>query len=269
MSNIKVGIQTHCVREDFAEDPAKTLKRIADIGYEGIETTWGALKDAKVEDTSAEFYIQALKDANLKCFSIMISWNTIEDGELDTVIDYCKKLGCEVLIIGGGVAQLPWAENGVEYQKEVLEKMDAAVKKIQAAGLLTGFHNHDCDHTTTVDGEKAVFDFLMENTDDDYMMMIDTGNTQGGGADPIALIEKYPHRTQYVHFKGYSSELGYLTPIWQAEIDSDKLIDTLINKGNTRVFSIEFGKRGEYIPFERAEKSYEWLSAKLKEKGLI
>ena len=48
MSNIKVGIQTHAVREDFAEDPAKTLKRIADIGYQGIETTWGALKDAKV-----------------------------------------------------------------------------------------------------------------------------------------------------------------------------------------------------------------------------
>ncbi len=218
---------------------------------------------------SPEFYVKALKDAGIECFSIMIGWTTIENGELDRVIEYCQKLGCEVLIIGGGVAQLPWAEHGSEYQQEVMDKMNAAVKKIQAAGLLTGFHNHDCDHTTTVDGSKTVFDFLMENTNDDYMMMIDTGNTQGGNADPIALIEKYPHRTQYVHFKGYSSDLGYLTPIWQAEIDSDKLIDTLISKGDTRVFSIEFGKRGEYIPFERAEKSYEWLSAKLKQKGLI
>ena len=138
-----------------------------------------------------------------------------------------------------------------------------------AVGFLTGFHDHGGDHTTTVDGKKAVFDFLMENTGDDYMMMIDTGNAQGGGADPIALVEKYPHRTQYVHFKGYSTENGYLTPIWDAEIDSDKLIDTLISKGDTRVFSIEFGKRGDYVPFERAEKSYEWLSAKLKEKGII
>ena len=269
MSNIKIGLQVHAVREDFAEDPAKTLKRIAEIGYQGIEAAWGHLMDENIPDKSAEYYVKALKDANLECFSIMITWKTIVDEELDTVIEYCKKLGCEVLVIGGGVAQLPWTENGVEYQQEIMKQMNAAADKIRAAGLLTGFHNHDCDHTTTIDGSKPVFDFLMENTGDDYMMMIDTGNTQGGNADPIALIEKYPHRTQYVHFKGYSSELGYLTPVWEAEIDSNKLLDTLINVGDTRVFSIEFGKRGEYIPFERAEKSYEWLSAKLKEKGLI
>ncbi len=47
MSNIKIGLQTHSVREDFEADPVKALKRIADIGYQGIETTWAALKDAK------------------------------------------------------------------------------------------------------------------------------------------------------------------------------------------------------------------------------
>ena len=56
-------------------------------------------------------------------------------------------------------------------------------------------------------------------------------------------------------------------PVWEAEIDSDELIRTLIDDGGAKIFSIEFGKRGDYVPFERAEKSFEWLSAKLREKG--
>ena len=118
------------------------------------------------------------------------------------------------------------------------------------------------------DGEKSIFDYIFENADDDYMMMVDTGNAMGGNADPIEMIKKYPGRTEYVHFKGYSSAKDYLTPIWEAEIDSDELIRTLIEDGDAKIFSVEFGKRGDYVPFERAEKSFEWLSAKLKEKGI-
>ena len=198
----------------------------------------------------------------------MISWGNEVTEDLDEILDYCKKIKCETVVLGGGVAQLDYGETE-ESRMAVLVQVKAVAEKIRAAGFLTGFHNHDCDHLTTVDGSKSVFDFLFENTDDDYMMMIDTGNTQGGNADPIALIKKYPHRTPVAHFKGYSSEKKYLTPVWEAEIDSDELIRTLVEDGNVRIFSIEFGARGEYIPFERAEKSYQWLSAKLKEKGLI
>ena len=91
----------------------------------------------------------------------------------------------------------------------------------------------------------------------------------GGNADPIELIKKYPGRTEIAHFKGYSSELKYVTPVWKAEIDSDELIRTLVEDGKAQKFSIEFGARGDYVPFERAEQSYVWLCQKLKEKGLF
>ena len=99
--------------------------------------------------------------------------------------------------------------------------------------------------------------------------MIDTGNTQGGGADPIAYILKYPGRTQICHFKGYSPELKYLTPVWESSIDGDVLIDTLVTYGDAQILSVEFGARGDYIPMERAEKSYIWLSEKLRKKELL
>ena len=269
MKKITIGIQTHAVREDFSANPAETLQRIKALGYEGIETTWSALEGAKGGPCSdPEYFLGLLEQNGLQCFSVMLSWGGQVKEKLDGILDYCKKIKCETIVLGGGVAQLDYGETE-ESRLTILEEVKAVAAKIRAAGFRTGFHNHDCDHLTTVDGSKTVFDFLFENTGDDYMLMIDTGNTQGGDADPIELVKKYPHRTQIAHFKGYSSEKKYLTPVWEAEIDSDELIRTLVEDGDAEIFSIEFGARGEYIPFERAERSYQWLAAKLKEKGLI
>lgn len=269
MEKIKIGLQVHAVREDFAEKPAETLQKIADIGYQGVELNY----DGLMVERGADFYVKEIAKAGLECFSMMFSWNHIDDGQVDEVIEYCKKLKCPVIVLGGIKKEHFIEEPG--YKEKFLKEVKEAAEKIRAAGFKTGFHNHEIDHLMNTDGGmiaedggKSIFDYIFENADDDYMMMVDTGNAQGGGVDPIEMVKTYPHRTEYAHFKGYSSEKGYLTPVWEAEIDSDALIRTLIEDGDAKIFSVEFGKRGDYVPFERAQKSYEWLSAKLREKGL-
>ena len=264
MKKIKLGIQTHSVREDFAADPAATLLKIAEIGYSGIETTYGALQLTKYP---VDYHVEALKAANLECFSIMIGENDLKDEKLNEVIEVCKKLSCGTLVIGS-VNLKPLAED-FDYRFKLIEMIKSAADKIRAAGLRAGFHNHDIDHLTTVDGKKEFLDFLFENITEDFMMMIDTGNTQGGGADPIEYIKKYPNRTQICHFKGYSPELKYTTPIWLSAIDGDELIDTLVSYGDAEILSVEFGARSVYIPMNRAKHSYNWLAEKLTKKGLM
>jgi len=270
MEKIKIGLQIFAVREDFDEHPAEALQRIADIGYQGVEMIYGG----PIVERGADFYAKELAKTGLECFSMMFAWSLVEEGKLDDMIEFCKKLKCPVLVLGG-IAHEKFAETP-DYSEKFLKELKESADKIRAAGLKTGFHNHDYDHLVNINGHmieedgggKSIFDYIIENTDDDYMMMVDTGNAQGGGADPIEMVKKYPHRTEYVHFKGYSTENGYLTPIWEAELDSDELIRTLVEVGDTKILSVEFGRRGDYVPFERAEKSYEWLSAKLREKGL-
>ena len=266
MSKIKLGIQIHAVREDFAEAPAETLKRIAAIGYEGVELNYGTLTE------SAEFYAKALADAGLDCYSVMIGESNlqavdVDEHALDEIIKYCKIIGCETIVIG--MFNLKPIEEDPEYAYKIIERAKVTAKKIREAGFKTGFHNHDCDHLTKVSENQTFFEFLFENITEDFMLMMDTGNCMGGNADPIELVKKFPGRTEIAHFKGFSSELRYTTPIWKAEIDSDELIRTLVEVGKAEKFSVEFGARGGYVPFERAEQSFVWLRDKLKEQGLI
>ncbi len=269
MEKIKIGLQIYSVREDFWDRPAETLQKVADIGYQGVELNYG---DSMAEH-GAELYAKELAETGLTCFSVMFGWQYIDQGRVDEVIEFCKKLKCPVIVLGGINKAHFTDEPG--YKDKFLKDVKEVAEKIRAAGFKTGFHNHDVDHMLNIDGGliaeeggKSVFDYIFENADDDYMMLVDTGNAQGGGADPIEMIKKYPHRTEYAHFKGYSSENEYLSTIWESEIDHDELIQTLVQDGGAKVFSVEFGKRGDYVPFERAKESYQWLSAKLREKGL-
>ena len=264
MKKIKLGLQVYAVREDFAEDPAKTLLKIARMGYSGVEMT---IEQLDLEKYTAEYYADALKAASLACFSMMISHDAIAKGKVDEAIAITRKLGCDTLVIGALNLE-PLAKDDA-YRYKLLEDVNTTAEKIRASGLRTGFHNHDFDHLNTVDGKTPFLDFLFDNIREDFMLMIDTGNTQGGGADPIAYIQKYPGRTQICHFKGYSPEQKYLTPVWESSIDGDALIDTLVTYGDAQVLSVEFGRRGDYVPMERAEKSYIWLSEKLRKKELL
>lgn len=260
MKQMQVGLQLHSVREDFAERPAQTLQRVAEIGYQGVELVYNTLTQ------TPEFYADAMHAAGLKCYSVMLDWKHLQPDTLESALEYCKKLPCNCIVLGS-LDLVPLAEDPT-YDGFLLDFTRDVAEKIRGAGFRTGFHNHDKDHLNCVADGRTFFEYLFDNTSADFMLMMDTGNAQGGGADPIDLVKRYPHRTQIAHFKGYSAEKTYLTPVWEAEIDTDSLLDTLIREGDTEILSVEFGKRGDYVPFERAERSYLWLSEKLTEKGL-
>jgi len=260
MKQLQVGIQIHAVREDFEENPDLALKRIAEIGYQGVEFVFQYLT------RDAEYYAQLLAETGLACYSIMIDWKDLQPGKLEEALEYCKKLPCDCVVLGS-LALAPLAEDPA-YINFLLDFIKDVVGKIRAAGFKTGFHNHDKDHLTHLEDGRTFFEFMFDTFPNDFMLMMDTGNAQGGGADPISLIKRYPHRTQIAHFKGYSTKATYLAPVWESEIDTDALLDTLANEGDTNVLSIEFGKRSDYVPFERAERSYQWLASKLREKGM-
>jgi len=262
MEKLKLGLQIWSVREDFAEKPVETLEKIAQIGYQGVELLY---EPRYIPVREPEFYAQALADAGLECYSIMMDWGELQPNVLDSRLEYCKKLPCDTVTLGS-LNLKPFADDP-NYSSFMLDFVKRTADKIRAAGFKTGFHNHDKDNLTLVDGKTSFFDFLFENITEDFMLNIDTGNAQGGNADPIELVKRYPHRSEIAHFKGYSAENTYVTPIWESEIDVDALIDTLVNVGDTKILSVEFGRRGDYVPMERAEQSYQWLSAKLREKG--
>jgi len=116
-------------------------------------------------------------------------------------------------------------------------------------------------------GDKTFYEYVMENTPQDFMMVLDTGNVQDANGDPIELVRKYPGRTPTAHIKGYSQEKKYLTPVWESELDWDVFFPLVLNEGGAKIFDIEFGSRGGYDPIERAAQSAKWLKEMLEKYG--
>ena len=114
---------------------------------------------------------------------------------------------------------------------------------------------------------KPFYEYVCENTPEEFMVMIDTGNIQAGDGSPVDVVRKFPGRSPIVHIKGYSKAKDYATPVWEGEIDWDELFHEMATIGNTQIFSIEFGKRSDYEPFDRAEKSLVWLKEQVAKIG--
>ena len=258
MDNIKIGLQLHSVREDFKEDPINTLKRVKAMGYTGVEFSSGNITNMNenLADKSAEFFKDALKEVGLECYGILTSWTNILPENIEETIKYNKEVGSPFLVIGSVppdlVTNIEEANSAIEYMKEVLERL-------KKENITTGYHNHDTDFLNVIEG-KTFFEHVFDNTPDDFVMLLDTGNAAAGGFDPIELIKKYPNRSPFLHIKGYSKEKGYLAYIGRDDLDWKEVVNCAREVGGAKVFDIEFGTRGDYEPFERAETNYKYVS---------
>lgn len=253
MSTIKIGLQMHAVREDFSENPFETFKKIKNMGYDGVEFNYSAM------NLGASEYAEMLAEIGLECFGMLVDWDNLKPDRLCETMNYCHTLGTDKLIIG----QVPLDElkKDIDAPKRALEYIIKLYDTLKGDGFTIGYHSHDTDFEVSYN-DKTFYEYVMDNTADDFLMVLDTGNTVGGGGDPLKLIQKYPDRALILHIKGYSGKSKYLTPVWESDYDIENVITEAIESANTWYFDIEFGARGEYVPMERAEKSGKWLIEK-------
>ena len=260
MEKIKLGLQVHAVRESFTENYRETFRRIAEMGYDGMELNYWRLQDP------FEAYAEEMKKNGLHCLGCMLLPQQLSQEELAKVIRACKILGTDSTVI----CQLDVhrIKGDPSYPAEAVRDMLWVMETLRAEGIRTGYHSHDVDSTRLADG-CSFYEYVMDHTPKEFSMVIDTGNTMGGGDDPIALLKKYPGRTPVLHLKGYGQEKDYATPVWESELDMEKLMTIALDECGAETVIIEFGKRGDYEPFQRAEESLIWLKALLKKMGRI
>ena len=260
MKKIRLGLQIHAVREDFAENYQETFRRIAAMGYEGVELNFWTLKE------TPETYYEELKKNGLECLGCMFLAKHFPEEELQKVIRACKALGASSTVISS--LDVTRIKEDPGYPAEVVEQLKQVHQTLKTAGIQPGYHSHDIDSKRLEEG-CSFYEYVMDNTPQAFSMVIDTGNTMAGGDDPIALLKKFPGRTPVLHLKGYGQEKDYTTPLWESELDMEKLLTIALDECGTETIIVEFGKRGDYEPFDRAEKSLVWLKDILKKMGRI
>ena len=193
--NLPLGIQLYSVRKQLPSDYEGTLKQIAALGYREVEA-------AGFYNHSASQVKQAMQQAGLHCVSAHYSYNDL-NGHVDEIVEFMKVIGSRYIICsypGHHGGQGPtftldeWRWNAGEFNK--------FGKKISAAGLKFGYHNH----TMEFQKEDGVvpYDELMRLTDPEYVTMeMDLGWVTVGGGNPIELLHRYATRISMLHVKDF------------------------------------------------------------------
>ena len=86
MANIPIGLQLYSVREDAAKDLSGVLKRVAQMGYAGVEF-------AGYYGHSAPDVRKMLDDNGLKCCGTHTPLITLQGDALKHTVDLHKELG--------------------------------------------------------------------------------------------------------------------------------------------------------------------------------
>ncbi|MDR0405251.1 MAG: sugar phosphate isomerase/epimerase [Clostridiales bacterium] len=181
---MKAGLQLYSVKEEIAKDFIGTLKRVAELGYEGVEFAgYGNLSAAEMK--------KALTDFGLRSIGSHISLERIT-AHLDEEIAYHLELGTKYLI-------LPWAEyKTADDVLKVADALNTAALGVRGTGLTVGYHNHSQEFAK-FDGEY-ILDTLMKNTSDDVVFELDVYWAAVADVDPIAYIKAHK-KIQLIHIK--------------------------------------------------------------------
>jgi len=210
MSDIPIALQLYTLREQTAEDFVGVLRRVAEIGYAGVEFAgYGGLDAAELK--------ALLDELGLRAAGSHVGLQALEC-ELDAVIEYSLAIGNPYVVCPSIPPDRRQDEAGVRAIAQSLNRIGAACRE---RGLLFCYHNHAFEFEP-LDG-KSFLDTLFSTTDPELVRAeVDTYWVQFAGLDPAELIERYSDRVALVHLKDMDpqdrsfAEVGEGTLDWKA-----------------------------------------------------
>lgn len=180
------ALQLYSVREPFAEDPLRTLDRIAELGYRRLEL-WGIVDNlAALRD--------GLRRAGLRAPT---AHARLTDGDPRPAFAAAAQLGVEV-VIEPYVAPERW--DSVADVAATAEQLNELAVRAAEHGLRVGYHNHWWELKSRL-GDRSAFEVFVDHLDPAVAVEVDTYWAAAGGADPVALLWGFGERVHAIHVK--------------------------------------------------------------------
>ena len=191
---LPVAVQLYSVRDSVEADMASALRKIKDMGYDGVEF-------AGLYGHSAD-YIRGLLDAiglvPISAHVPLVEMLADPDGTFETY----KKIGCRFVAVPYVTEE---RRPGAEDFFKTIDEIAALGKTAKKYGITLLYHNHDFEFKK-VDGEYGL-DILYKKVPAEYLQTeLDTCWVNIGGENPAEYIAKYNGRTPVVHLKDFNIE---------------------------------------------------------------
>lgn len=186
----KLGLQLYTVRDAIKTDMVGTLRRVAAMGFDGVETAFWP------DGVSLAQASGALRDAGLPVSSCHIELPIGDKRQV--MLDTAKAFAATRMIWHG------WPEDprysSLDGTKALAAIYNQSNRFAKDNGLQFGLHNHWWEYRNKVGG-KYVFEVLLEEIDPDIFFEVDTYWVKVAGHDPAAIVARLGARAQLLHIK--------------------------------------------------------------------
>jgi sugar phosphate isomerase/epimerase len=182
-----LGLQLWSVRNMLAKDVPGTLAQVKAWGFDEVET-FGPF--------GAEIAPQ-LEAAGLKVRAMHVGYDRLS-GDMASALRDADAVGATTLLN----PYLPHQQKPMASREEILNAAGDFAKwskQCRAAGKRFGYHIHGQEFGPAPEG--TLFDVLAKESGPDVGFEADVYWVKAGGADPVALMKKYPGRIWYTHLK--------------------------------------------------------------------
>lgn len=249
MKQIPIAVQVYSVRQEAEADFAGTMKRLAQMGYDGVEL-------AGLYGKTAEEIGSVLKENGLTAVSAHVPVEEFEK-DLEGTLNTYAALGCKWLAI-------PWLGEdrrfGAERYEETLKLIGEIAEGCKKRGMQLLYHNHDFEFQKTLEGVYHLDQLYLDVPADVLGTELDMCWVTVGGAEPCGYLKKYAGRCPLVHMKDFRRENGevVLVPLGDGEVEVQAIAQTAI-EGGAQWFVIEQDDHVHGEPMADMEKNIQVL----------
>lgn len=210
-----IAIQLYSVRSligsygDYRSDYTAVLQSLAKMGYTAVEAAGydeGMFYGHTPEQFRADVEATGMSVLSSHC-SKALSADEIASGDFSQALAWWDRAIAAHKAAGMRYVVTPYLKvETIEELAAYCHYFDQVGKRCKAAGLAYGYHNHAHEFQTI--GDQVVWDYMLENTDPEYVFFqMDVYWTVMGQASPVDYFEKYPGRFKVLHIKDHR-EIG-------------------------------------------------------------
>ena len=189
-----VALQMYSLRKEASENLYATLKKVKEMGYEGVEFA-GLYKHTaeEVRDMCADIGLIPIS-AHVPYLEMM--------ADPEGVLGQYATLGCKFVAVP---YLTPEYRPGQDIFPEVIKNIAMLGGVAKKLGMTLLYHNHEFEFLK-INGKYAL-DILYEEVPADLLQtQLDVCWVNVGGENPVDYMLKYAGRAPIVHFKDFKGE---------------------------------------------------------------
>jgi sugar phosphate isomerase/epimerase len=240
---IPIALQLYTLRDRLAQDYESTVRKVADLGYAGVET-------ANLFGDSPASAAKLFDELGL---TVTSAHSPLPVGDQkQEVIDTMGALGCKRLILAWQPPELFESLDGI---KRVCDSLNEASAVAKANGFQVGYHNHWFEYERVQD--RIATDVMLDYLDPDVFLEVDVYWVQTAGQNPADVVSRLGSRVPLLHIKDGPCQMeAPMTALGEGVVDIPGVVAA--GAGSTEWLIVELDDCATDM-MEAVRKSYQYL----------